>query len=215
MATNEFENSNEGSNGSQPDGHDNNRKQVSERKADANRRNAQKSTGPNTPEGKRWSSRNSLKHGLCASRLLVSDTGYGQQVNQLLTELREYFEPETLEQDIWVQRLAIELWHQQRGLEYECVNMQRDRSRDLLLLPYVSNLIRYQSANTRNLKEALKELERLKNQPADSARPPESAGVPEEPPSAHGTPSAAATPDVGDSDAPVNVPAELGDVAAD
>jgi len=215
VATNEFENSNEGSNGSQPDGHDNNRKQVSERKADANRRNAQKSTGPNTPEGKRWSSRNSLKHGLCASRLLVSDTGYGQQVNQLLTELREYFEPETLEQDIWVQRLAIELWRQQRGLEYECVNMQRDRSRDLLLLPYVSNLIRYQSANTRNLKEALKELERLKNQPADSARPPESAGVPEEPPSAHGTPSAAATPDVGDSDAPVNVPAELGDVAAD
>ena len=38
----------------------------SERKIEANRRNAQKSTGPKTEDGKARASRNALKHGLCA-----------------------------------------------------------------------------------------------------------------------------------------------------
>jgi len=160
---NQFENSKEASTGSQPDGHGNNKQQVSERKRDANRRNAQKSTGPNTPKGRGWSSRNSLKHGLCASRLLISGTGNGE-LNQLLTELREYYEPETLEQEIWIQRLAMELWRQQRGLDYEFHQLERDRGKNLLFQPPILNLLRYQAASNRNLAEALKELERLKTE---------------------------------------------------
>ena len=34
-------------------------------RVEANRRNAQRSTGPRTTEGKQKSSRNALKHGLC------------------------------------------------------------------------------------------------------------------------------------------------------
>ena len=39
----------------------------------ANRANAQKSTGPKTPEGKAQSRANALKHGLCASALIPED----------------------------------------------------------------------------------------------------------------------------------------------
>ena len=44
---------------------------VSARKLRANRRNAQKSTGPKTPEGKAVSSQNAITHGLFAGNLLL------------------------------------------------------------------------------------------------------------------------------------------------
>ena len=40
---------------------------------DANRANAQKSTGPKTPEGKAKSRRNGLKHGLTAEACMLAD----------------------------------------------------------------------------------------------------------------------------------------------
>lgn len=45
----------------------------SKKKIDANQRNAQCSTGPKTPTGKRTSSRNSRKHGLFSRELLLAD----------------------------------------------------------------------------------------------------------------------------------------------
>src|SRR5215813_10166603 len=42
------------------------------RKVAANRRNAQKSTGPKTAAGKRRVARNAIKHGLFTSKLLVN-----------------------------------------------------------------------------------------------------------------------------------------------
>src|SRR6266478_5476819 len=46
---------------------------ISAEKLAANQANAQKSTGPQTPEGKDASSQNSRTHGLCAKDLLVAD----------------------------------------------------------------------------------------------------------------------------------------------
>ncbi len=45
----------------------------SEKQIEANRRNAQRSTGPRTPEGKARSSRNNLRHGLTAQIVLMPD----------------------------------------------------------------------------------------------------------------------------------------------
>jgi hypothetical protein len=44
---------------------------TSPRKAEANRRNAQKSTGPKTPEGKDAVRLNALKHGLLCREVLL------------------------------------------------------------------------------------------------------------------------------------------------
>ncbi len=45
---------------------------------EANRLNAQKSTGPVTPEGKTIASQNALKHGLLARRFLIDGTERGE-----------------------------------------------------------------------------------------------------------------------------------------
>src|SRR3954451_12015675 len=52
---------------------------VSEARLAANRRNAQRSTGPKTEEGKQRSRANALKHGLCASVVVAEDAKLVQQ----------------------------------------------------------------------------------------------------------------------------------------
>jgi hypothetical protein len=48
-------------------------KKVSQKQIDANRRNAQKSTGPKTKEGKAKSSMNSIKYGIYSDKFLIKD----------------------------------------------------------------------------------------------------------------------------------------------
>jgi hypothetical protein len=52
---------------------------VSEVRIAANRRNASRSTGPKTEEGKKHSRANALKHGLCASVVVAEDVTLVQQ----------------------------------------------------------------------------------------------------------------------------------------
>ena len=52
---------------------------VSEARIAANRRNAARSTGPKTEEGKQRSRANALKHGLCASVVVAEDAKLVQQ----------------------------------------------------------------------------------------------------------------------------------------
>ena len=58
----------------------------SEARLAANRRNAQKSTGPKTEEGKARSRANALKHGLCSSEVVVEDAALIEE------RTREFFD---------------------------------------------------------------------------------------------------------------------------
>ncbi len=62
---------------------------VSEARLEANRRNAQRSTGPKTAEGKERSRANALKHGLCSSVVVAEDAqAIAERTEQFFKTLR-------------------------------------------------------------------------------------------------------------------------------
>jgi len=72
---------------------------------DANRRNAQKSTGPKTPEGKAKSHRNALRHGLTAKACMLADEDPNDLLD-MIAEIGEKFDPQDTDEDFLVQRMA-------------------------------------------------------------------------------------------------------------
>lgn len=67
---------------------------ASEKQFEANRRNAQHSTGPRSPEGRAASARNSFKHGICVSDLTIAtDPDSCAEVESLLDRYFDHFQP--------------------------------------------------------------------------------------------------------------------------
>ena len=65
---------------------------ATDKQYEANRRNAQKSTGPRTPEGKSKVRLNSLKHGLCAQDSILPGEDV-QAFNDLTQSFHEQYKP--------------------------------------------------------------------------------------------------------------------------
>ena len=91
-------------------------------KVEANRKNALKSTGPKTPEGKnkvRW---NALKHGLL-SREVVLREGEGKEKEEEFTDLLENlhstYAPEGPMEGMLVERIAVGYWRLRRAIRFE------------------------------------------------------------------------------------------------
>jgi hypothetical protein len=101
---------------------------VSLKKREANRRNAQHSTGPRTPEGKekvRW---NALKHGLLAKAIatnLPSMQESAAEFQQLLTSLHDELQPVGLLEELCVERLAAAYWRLRRVLRTETMHLSQ------------------------------------------------------------------------------------------
>ena len=72
---------------------------------DANRINAQKSTGPRTPEGKANSRRNGLLHGLTAKTCMLNDEDPAA-LTDLAERLGEKYNPQDIDEDFYVERMA-------------------------------------------------------------------------------------------------------------
>ena len=95
---------------------------VSEARVAANRRNAQRSTGPKTEEGKQRSRANALKHGLCASVVVAEDV---QLVQQRASDWFDALKPQDEFQSWLVDEIAVLSIRIDR-----CERMER-RARDL------------------------------------------------------------------------------------
>jgi hypothetical protein len=82
---------------------------VSERKLEANQRNALLSTGPKTARGKRNAARNAIKHGLLAREVVIT-AGDGEEslkdFQDLLGNLWEYYQPVGTLEKMLVERIG-------------------------------------------------------------------------------------------------------------
>lgn len=95
---------------------------TSERKAESNRRNASKSTGPKTAQGKSWSRLNALKHGILASQAVIA-TIEGRAERKLFEAtvegLAQDFQPVGTYEQLLVQEIAACFWRKRRLLMFE------------------------------------------------------------------------------------------------
>lgn len=150
------------------------------KKAAANRRNAQLSTGPSTEKGKSRSRRNALKHGILASALLITKgegAEDGAEFVRFLDALNRDYAPVGALEEVLVQKIAVCWWREKRALPCEVAlvrrsfldldfesNEERALIRDHPLLPSYEDLeriLRYETAIHRQMVYSISQLERL------------------------------------------------------
>ncbi len=80
----------------------------------ANRKNAQSSTGPRTPQGKAIASKNATTHGLCASQIVITGED-PEQFNLHRNALLAEYAPQGPTESILVHRIATLSWRLERA----------------------------------------------------------------------------------------------------
>ncbi len=94
----------------------------------ANRRNAEKSTGPNTEEGKERSRRNALRHGLCAETVIDVFEDLDDYKAFELAITTDYDAQSAVEREL-VLRLASLMWRLRRATSIETALMSLEAQR--------------------------------------------------------------------------------------
>lgn len=100
---------------------------VSPDKLDANRRNAERSTGPRSSDGKSRSAANALKHGLLARNVVLLANNSPEkpdEFNRLLEDLVDDFQPANVLEQTLVERVATCYWRLHRAQRYEVEALQ-------------------------------------------------------------------------------------------
>jgi hypothetical protein len=95
---------------------------LSERRIQANRRNALRSTGPKTVRGKRTVSRNAIQHGFLAREVVIT-AGDGEETleefHALVDQLEKCYKPVGVIEETLVQTIATTLWRKARVIRAE------------------------------------------------------------------------------------------------
>ena len=91
---------------------------VSEKQLAANSRNALKSTGPCTVEGKARSSKNATKHGLLSDQVLLSSNSK-RQFNRFKRGIHLSLDPKGAMEELLVDRVIDSAWRMRRVMQVE------------------------------------------------------------------------------------------------
>jgi len=142
---------------------------TSERQRAANRRNAQLSTGPRTPEGRAISSRNSQQHGVLSQRV-TTDVEKNEIYERMLNSFMAEYGPRSETEILLVERLANLFWRERRLIQTErsqlslqqsdiyAASMAKDQS---LTLTDQLLIGRYQTMLTNQINITITQIERL------------------------------------------------------
>lgn len=105
------------------------------RRSSANRRNARRSTGPRTPEGKARVSLNALKHGLLAKEILIK-RGDGKESEEEFVQLFEAFEadlkPSGRAEYMLLEFIVAAYYRRRRVLHYETAALRANLDNAML-----------------------------------------------------------------------------------
>lgn len=91
---------------------------TSEKQIEANRRNALKSTGPQTPEGKAKVAQNAVKHGLLAEHILIRDESQ-EDFDAFRDAMIEHLAPDGPVEILLVERVVSAAWRLRRTVRLE------------------------------------------------------------------------------------------------
>ena len=126
---------------------------------EANRRNAMKSTGPRTPEGKAIVSMNSLRHGLRA-RTIVLPSENPEEFHQLCDDLEAEWNPQSRTEQFYVEQMAVSQWKLTR-MEVGEIGVFQEEAAAKTQIPLLDRLWQAQCRMERSYARAQRELERL------------------------------------------------------
>ena len=101
-----------------------------DRQIEANRLNAQHSTGPTTPEGRAAVRLNGLKFGLYAETLVLPGEDPAE-FEALLDRLHAEHQPATLTEELFVSQLAMASWRQKRVQRMEAAFYKNEHKKQI------------------------------------------------------------------------------------
>ncbi len=155
---------------------------ISQKQQDANRRNAQHSTGPTTPEGKKAASLNAVTYGLRTRSLLIQGENIADYW-RLWDSLENEWQPETPTERLYLEQMSVSQWLLARMANSErkvCdAGLTITAEFDLL-----DRIARHTTRLERSFTAALHELQRLQKERKAQARKPAQQTKPSAPPPA-------------------------------
>jgi hypothetical protein len=126
----------------------------------ANRLNAQKSTGPKTPEGKAASSHNNFRHGLRGAFKVLPNEDESEFRN-LLRSLREEHDPATPTEELLVQQMAEHFWLTRRAKGFQDTMILNPETFTVRMM---NMWMRYETQHQRAFHKCLADLLKLKEE---------------------------------------------------
>jgi hypothetical protein len=129
---------------------------------EANRENAQKSTGARTEAGKRASSRNAVRHGLTGHIFTLLEWESAEEFDAVKTALEQEHKPATPTEKIFAEKMVQHYWLAQRCTSFQTLVMSDDTSDPEQVMRTIDRYIRYQTHHQRQFQQALSSLLKLR-----------------------------------------------------